>query len=233
MNALQPGSATSAMRGISVIFLLALLVCSCAVDPRSQAEADATTLQAQQDAANQEQLRKQEQERFVLEQKQHELESAQWVESWNTFVKWSMGFATVAVCVVLLSLGAGFSWASIGTGQAIANRNWVQSNIIPLDKTTRQFPAYLQSLGNGLFTLTDLNTGVVLNLDVRNSGDREMIRAAGQARIAGTVAEAARKHKGNPAGVARYSIRAAEGAIQVIRDSRMPSYSEEQNCDRE
>jgi hypothetical protein len=185
------------MQRLFITILTLFLLSACAPDPRNQADADKTRLQAEQNAADQAQAREQNKVAFDLKQKQAEQQSAEWVKSWTQYMTLSMFFATLATCAALLALGIGFSWASIGTGQAIAKAASVKANLIYLDPKTRAYPLFLQHIGRGRFTLTDMTTGQVKELDTRDPGDQALIAGVNSARLAGAVAFEARHHK-NP-----------------------------------
>lgn len=203
------------MKKITWILLLTVLFVSCAPDPRSVAEADATRIRAEQDAADQAQARQQSADAWEIEKAQREAEAGQWVESWNNFVQWGMLFATIAVCAFLGAGAVGASWAVIGIGRAAANYAMVRSNLIPLDRYTRQFPL-VNYAGHGRFFLSNPNTGGVIALDSRNSADRQMIAASGAVQYGGAIAEAARQHQADPAGVSLIAERpVVVGALET------------------
>lgn len=192
--------------------LLVVLLTSCAPDPRQAAQAQAVEMQAQQQAADAQAARAQREAEAAIKLAEAQAASEQWVESWNFFVKvWWFAFtfsASASTCVVLLALTIGLSWGMIGSGRAASQAAWVRANLIGLDKETRQFPLYLFHLGNGKFTLTDMNSGMTQTLDIRIAADRQMIAAAGAARLAGTVAYEARMAKhSDSSGVAMVGMR--------------------------
>jgi hypothetical protein len=180
------------MKKFFILALLALALVSCSPDPRMQADADATRLKSEQDAADQEQARAQDADRFAIEQDERQATSDAWVEAYNSFVTVGMAFFNLFIAVSLLGLSIGTVIALVGVGRAAANAAWVRSNIIGLDPVTRQYPLFLQRVDKGIYTLTDMNTGQVRRLDIRDNGDRQMIAAANALRLAGTVAHAAR-----------------------------------------
>jgi len=172
---------------------------ACGPDPRAMAQADATRIQAQVAVADAQVARAQRVAEAAITLDEKKAASAQWVESWNFFVKtWWFCFtisASMSSGLALLALTIAFSWGAIGIGRATGQAAWVRANLIAMDQQTRQFPIYIQHIGNGKFTLTDMNTGMVQPLDIRNAADRQLIAAAGAVRLAGAVAHEARLAK--------------------------------------
>jgi hypothetical protein len=197
-----------ARAGLVVVIVLVMLGLSgCGPDPRNQASADATRLQAEQAARDQVAAREQAAAREALKLQEAQAASQQWTESWNFFVRmWWFAFtfsASSSTVIVLLAVTVGLSWGFVGSGRAASQAAWVRANLIGLDKDTRQYPLYLFHLGNGKFTLTDMNTGMTQPLDIRIAADRQMIAAAGAVRLSGAVAyEARMAGKSDSAGVA-------------------------------
>jgi len=198
-------------------FILALV--SCSPDPRNQADADRTRLQAQQAAADQAQARRQQQVTYDLQHAQAQQVSDKWVKGVNTFITVWMISATLGAVVATIATATGWSFAAVGLGRAVAQAAQVRANLIPLDPETRAYPLYLQHVGNGRFTLTDMTSGQVKFLDVRDSGHRQLINGVNAARLAGTVAYESRHHKNQPAGV----FGAAQNAPQVIEMIEAPN----------
>jgi hypothetical protein len=188
-----------------LLALFVVLVSACAPDPRTVAEAEATRLQAQQLAADQAQARAQQAQTYELNHAEAEAHKVQRVAAYNLFVGWSIRFAIFAVCFTLAGLGIGAGLGAgigaAGIGRAVANAAMVRSNLIYMDKNTRQFPL-IQYAGKGFLSLTDINTGDTRLLNTRIAADRQLIAAAGAVRLAGMVAYEARHHKSDPAGVA-------------------------------
>lgn len=187
---------------ILICVFLAFGLAACADDPRNVADANATTLKAQQDAFDQQQARDQKsaEEQLLLEQKK--AQSQQWIESWNFYVRWSMVFITIGTAIVILSTSTGASWALIGIGRAASFAAALRARQIPLDPDTGSFPA-LTYEGHGIVALTDLNTGLTVKLDTRNEADRQLIAGSMALRLGGVVSRNARlAKKGDAAGVA-------------------------------
>jgi len=182
---------------VFVVFLILIagLLTGCAPDPRNLADADRTRLEAEQAAADQVQTRQQQQKTFDLEHAQAQQVSDQWVKSVRTFITVWMIAATIGATVATVATGIGWSVAAIGAGRATAQAAMVRANLIALDPKTRAYPLFLQHIGQGKFTLTDMTTGQVKQLDVRDSGDRLLIQGVNRARLAGAVAYEARHAK--------------------------------------
>lgn len=189
------------MRIVILSLVIGLLLAGCATDPRNIAEAEQIRLEAQADARARAQELAQQQRQFELHQAQAEAVSDQLTESWMGFIRW-VGYALTAAAVVfVLAAAVGLSVGTVGAGRAAGELAHVRANLIPLDVKTRQYPLYLQHIGHGRFTLTDANTGQVKMLDVRDSGDRQLIATAGAVRLSGAVAYEARRSR-DPEGVA-------------------------------
>ena len=88
-------------QNLVMVGLLAVCLATCAPDPRNQADADATRLLAEQDAADQQQAREQAARVFSVELAEREQVSAQWVRSRQEFIRWSMLAATMALSLAL------------------------------------------------------------------------------------------------------------------------------------
>lgn len=186
---------------IILLMLTVLLLAACAPDPRSVAEADATTRQSQEEALDAQQARNQEAVRFALQQRQAEELSAEWIKAWSSFVTVFMWTATISAVIGLLALATGFSFMAVNTGRAVGQAALVKANLIYMDKNTRAYPLFLQHTGQGKFTLTDMTTGLIRELDIRDKGHRDLIAGANMARLAGVVAFEARHHRTDPGGV--------------------------------
>lgn len=188
--------------------LLALVLSSCAPDPRREAQAYQIREAADQDALNQAQDRAQDKEvhaleveRLQVEQGHREATAARWRAALNVgidVVKW---FAIAAVCYSLLSVAQAVSRGSRGLAEALVRAAEVRANLIALDPKTRQYPLLVQPLGRGKFAALNPNTNSVLMLDVRSEPDRRMIQAMGAVQYAGALASEARQAN-DPSGVA-------------------------------
>lgn len=184
------------------VFLL--LVSACAPDPRDQAEATQIIMEAEQDAANQVQERQQEADTYTQELLERQATSETRIKAIQMITRSSSIAGSIAVFITIIAAGIGFGWAFIGSGKAAARFATVRANILPLDKETRSFPALLSYAGHGRYTLTDPNSGATHYLDTRNAPDRQLISILGAVRLAGVVAQEARKSS-DPAGLAVYN----------------------------
>lgn len=200
------------MNKILLLALFALILAACAADPRNEAEAYSTRLQAEQTAQDTAQARTQAAAIFELQQTERAATSKAWAQAWANFLTVAMWAATAGSVAALLAVAAGVSFAVVNTGRAVGQAALVRANLIYMDPQTRSYPFYLQHIGNGKFTLTDMATGQVKQLDISDRGHRQLIAGANIARLAGTVAHEARHHKTDPAGV----WLAAENSRQLI-----------------
>jgi len=186
-----------------VASLLILIMAACSPDPRDQAEAEQIVMEAEQNAADQEQERQQAAETYALELQEKQATSASRVQAIQTITKVTSIAGAIGLAVVILSAGFGFGLAFVGSGKAAARLAMVRANTLPLDKVTRSFPAVFSYVGRGRYTLTDPNSGATHFLDTRNEPDRQLISVLGAVRLAGVVAQEARKSS-DPAGLAVY-----------------------------
>lgn len=169
----------------AVLLALALLT-SCAPDPRNQADAERTRIQAEQAAADQAQARAQQQAEWDLKQTAREQVLAEWVASTKEFIAWWMKAALVSSILVTLGLGVGTTIGVIGLGRGVAKAAEFRATWVPLDVKTGNYPA-IQYAGHGHFFVADLNTGQVLQLDTAVAADRQMVASAMKLRLAGVV----------------------------------------------
>lgn len=185
-----------------IIFSVAILagLTACQPDPRKQAQALEIQSKAEQEALNAAQTREQSEaanaiylQELALQQQHREVAALEWEAGLNNMIRYGFIFATIGVCISLLAVAVSFSQASLGIAKATVRLADVRANLIYLDRTTRQFPAFLQYIGNGKYSLTDINDGSTLFLDTRNEADRQKIQGAMNARYAGVIAEKAQK----------------------------------------
>ncbi len=196
------------MKRIYPILFLIVLITACAPDPRKGAQAFEITTNAQQEALNSEQARQHNEQlnaiqlqELQLKQQQLEATSQQRIAAWKRLLKWGSKALTAGVMVFVITLALSLSYGSLGIAKAKVRAAEVQANLIRLDPVTRQFPALLQYVGKGKFTLTNMNVNATLALDTRNEADRQMIATAGATQIAGVMTQEAAK-SADPAGVA-------------------------------
>ena len=191
------------------VFSLAVLILSaCATDPRNAADAYQTRMEADQAAKDSQQARAQEQalNEIAIQDAQREqaikdagLAKAQ--EAYGWMVYWGGIALTLTIVSAVISVGVGASFAIVGSGRAAAQAAMVRANLVYLDKSTGQFPQLIQYVGNGKYSLTDMNDHSTLMLDTRNEPDRVAIRGAIAVRHALVMANAASK-SADPTGVA-------------------------------
>jgi hypothetical protein len=203
------------MKRLLPILFLILVMSACAPDPRREAEAYQIKSQADQDALNQSQQRQHSEdvhaveiqalqvqqtiraEELRVEQELREATAREMQNGTNRMIKYGFIFGTFALCTLFVSVSYGF----VGVARAQVRAAEVKANLIPLDSVTRQFPALLQYVGKGKYSLTNLNVNGTLMLDTRNDADRQMIATAGATQIAGVIASEAAKSN-DAAGVA-------------------------------
>lgn len=188
-------------KALTFTFLLIWLV-ACQPDPRKDAQAFATRIEAEQDALNQEQNRQHAEqaqqiylEQLKVEQAHREATAAEWRAGLNMVIHYGSIFATIAVCLMLVAFGISFSWTSIGIAKAAARGAFVKANLIYLDPKTRQFPLLVQHIHGSIYLGWNPNTGEIKRLDENNPADRQMIATAGATQYAGVIAQEARQSK--------------------------------------
>ena len=192
------------MKRFLIILLLLMFITACSPDPRKEAEAYATRIQADQDALNQQQTREHTEEVYDLQMQQAQLEQGhraaiaqEWRNGLNTMLHIGFWFATAALCFTIFmtarSVNTAVSIASEGLATAMVRRAEVRANLIPLNPKTRLFDGYLQYLGQGRYAALNLNTNSVLLLDTRSEPDRQMIQTMGAVQYAGALAQEARQ----------------------------------------
>jgi hypothetical protein len=192
---------------IVVLFFL-LVTTSCAPDSLKDAKAYKIRVQADQQVLDAEQTRAQQIELdaiAVQDAKRAQIIKDAGVENAKqasaSIAYWGGLALTLSVVMVVLSIGAGSSWAIVGSGKAIARAAIVKANLIYLDKATGQFPLVLEYVGKGVYSLTDPNAKFTLMLNSRNPADRMMIQASAAIRHVGVLSSAASRSQ-DPAGMA-------------------------------
>jgi len=200
---------------IILTLLLLLLLSSCAPDPRDVADANRTTVMAAQDAADRVQARAQADQIFQQTQTERQATDQSRTQALNRLYQWGGVALAVAVCMALIGIGGGISWAGISAGRAAARMTEIRASLIPLEKSG-QYPLIMNYLGHGRFSLANPNTESVVMLDTRNRSDRQLIASSGAVELAGVLAEAARKSQ-DPASVAMIQP-AVIGAEVLLRN---------------
>jgi hypothetical protein len=170
---------------VSLLAMLALTVISaCTPDPRKEAQAYATRSEADQSALTQTQQRQQSQDLHAIEMQQKQLEQQkreatklEWIAAAKRII--NAGGYVMAVCVGVIIIYATITIKNtmIGIGNATVMKAEITANLIHLD-TNGQFPALIQRMGGGKWSLTDLNTKTTMLLDVRNNPDAQLVAGA-------------------------------------------------------
>lgn len=191
-----------------LVIFTALTLTACAGDPRNEADAYETRILAEQAALDAAQARSHQARLDALELADAEqtlqvrtANQAQAAQTLGWVIRYGGMALTVSAVMVSLAAGAGLSAAMIEGGRAAGRAANVRANLIPLDRTTGQYPALIQYLGNGRYSLTDANTHTTLELDTRNEPDRAMVAGAMAVRHALVMSAAAARSK-SPEGVA-------------------------------
>ena len=197
------------MRKLLLWMFLVMTLAACAPDPRDVADAYATTIQADQSAADAELARIEKQRQADYEAQRKEAAAAEVDAGIKTFV----GYATFAAVLVLIAFAVSLSimLRDIGRGAGLAavTAMDLKARLIPLDPVTRQYPLLLQSIGKGQFSLTNPNTDSVLILDTRKDADRLMILSMARTQATGSLAREARLSL-QPGEVSRIDLSALE-----------------------
>lgn len=194
------------MRISIYIMFLILALTACAPDPRKEADAYATRIQAEQDALNSEQARLHNEDLHViqlqeqvLEQGHREATKQEWRAGLNTMIRWGFGFGTFALCLVLVGAAVSSVYSAMGTAKAMVHMANVKANLIYLDPATHQFPLFHHVHGDR-FAMHNPNDGSVVMLDLSQAADRQKIAGANATQMAGEIANQARQSS-DPAGV--------------------------------
>ena len=195
------------MKKVLPIILLLILVSACAPDPRKEAEAYATRIEADQNALNSEQNRQHaeqlhqfELQRRAMDQENQKAIQSQWQLALNRAIWGGSITLIIVVCFSVVSVTRTINQTVEGVGAAFVRRADVGANLIPLDRVTRQFPLFIQHVHGDKYALHNPNAGSVVMLDVSNPADRQMIATSGATQIAGVIAQEARQST-DPAGV--------------------------------
>ena len=175
--------------------ILLCLLAGCAGDPRNQADAYATRLLADQEAADQAQEREQDEVTFAMANSVDEALQAERIAAREKLIRWTSIFGTFGICMVILATAGGYSLAALATGKALAQASMTRAGLIGLSEKTRQYPLLLHRMpdGNGLYTLTNPNNGQVLRIDLKKEPDRQMVAAMNTVQFAGVLAREGRR----------------------------------------
>ena len=195
------------MKQLLPTILLVMLISACAPDPRKEAEAYATRIEADQNALNSEQNRQHaeqlhqfELQRRAMDQENQKAIQSQWQLALNRAIWGGSITLIIVVCFSVVSVTRTINQTVEGVGAAFVRRADVGANLIPLDRVTRQFPLFIQHVHGDKYALHNPNAGSVVMLDVSNPADRQMIATSGATQIAGVIAQEARQST-DPAGV--------------------------------
>lgn len=193
---------------VFIFSVMLFILSACGADPRNEADAYQTRIEADQAALSAAQVRAQEQAMNEIANQDAQREQAikdaglaKAQEAYGWIVYWGGIALTLTIVSAVISVGVGASYAIVGSGRAAAQAAMVRANLVYLDKSTGQFPQLIQYVGNGKYSLTDMNDHSTLMLDTRNEPDRVAIRGAIAVRHALVMANAASK-SADPTGVA-------------------------------
>lgn len=213
------------LSGLIGLICLLMLATGCAPDPRKDAQAEQTRIEANQSALDAEQLR------AVKEREEADAaaRAAWWRAVWNEalstakfmgkiFVSAVSLSATASLCIVLVFGGWSVKNTVDGMGKAFVQRAELSASLIHMDAKTRTFPAlFTVSEVAGRRILTVLATGQKLLMDEStNPADPRLIAALAQVSTAGVLADAARNGKADAAGLAMIqpTVIDLEGAVR-------------------
>jgi len=189
------------MRKTIILFMFLLTACA---PQKIMAEADAYKTRAEADQAvldsQQERAQKSALDAITLQETEREqaIKDAGLTEAKEMYV-WAVNWIGLTVMLVLMyvivSVGRGVSFAVEGVGQAAARKAMLQANLIYLDAKTGNFPQLIEYLGNGRYSLTDMNDKSTRFLDTRNEPDRMAVQGAIAVRHALVMSAAASRSK--------------------------------------
>jgi len=193
----------------TILFLVvAMALFSCAPTPQDVADAEATSsesrqgeldaIQAREQKIKMDAIQVQEAER-AQEIKDAGLENAKKI--YSAIIYWGGITLVIVLMYVIVSVGKGLNIAIEGAAHAIARAAIVKANLIYLDPKTGQFPQLLEYLGDGNYSLTDMNDHSTLLLNTHNEPDKIAVRGALAVRHALVMSNAASRSK-DPTGVA-------------------------------
>lgn len=183
-------------RKVIIALILSLLISSCAVDPRKQAQADATRIAAEQSARDAEQRRQFEADDHAQTMQDREAIQSEWQAAWNAVIRTGALFAQFAVMLWLIGLGVAGPWAMAATMKAYSTyaqrRAETLADLIPLDPKTHAFPILPIRIGRDIVALANPNDNSVLLFDEKNPADRAKVQMMANVLFAGELARNAR-----------------------------------------
>ena len=175
--------------------LLVLLLAGCGVDPRKDAIAEKTRIEANTAALDAEQARAIEKQ----EADQKAAQAAWWRAVWDSALETGKAVMKVAVrfigysfamsvsvalmgfCFVMLRTSHGIGLAAVAKAETLAG-------LIHMDKNTRTYPAFRDVKQiHGTKFIAMLETGGVMRLDAAKDADRQMIAAWAQTAAIGAA----------------------------------------------
>lgn len=190
------------MKRIYALIFLIFVLSACTPDPRRQAEADAMREATNQKRLDAEQARSQRDDlnaAQVADARRNAAVKDAALEDAKIVARWMTRFAGAALiftlCFTVVSVGQAARKAVLGMGEAAARAAMVRANLIYLDPKTGNYPALLEYVGNGRYSMTDMNTKTTMLLDTRNDPDRLMVRGAMAVRHVGVLSSNAAKSK--------------------------------------
>jgi len=196
------------MKRLILLLFLFVMMTACAPDPRKEAEAYTTKIQADQAALDAQQNRTHIEglyqfqiQQLAMDEQDRKAWQVQWQLAMNRAI-W-LGSLTIIICAcfAIISVTRTTNKTIAGIGTALIRRADVAANLIKLDKITRQFPLFIQHVHGDKYVLHNPNVGSVVMLDTNKEPDRQLIATAGATQIAGVIAQEARQST-DPAGVA-------------------------------
>jgi hypothetical protein len=184
------------------LIVLSIILIGCR-QPVKEARGYAIRQRAQQAAADQEARRAYSEASGEIRLRESEATSDDRIAARERFIWWSSLAAVFSVAILTLALVSGTSYTVIGASRAMVTqfRLKAQTNLIALDKGTRQFPLIAAYAGKGIIHLHNPNTGGVYTIDTRQPPDAQMIAGASLTQCSGAIAQEAKGSR-DPSGVA-------------------------------
>lgn len=203
------------MKRFLIFTIFIVFLAGCAPDPRRAAEADkiyaeadAIRVQTERSAISAAEGQRLQAElnniQLADEKRKQQVKDAALanMKLWSGRIAWVSGIAlSLAVVLVICSVAQAARITITGLGEATARAAMVKANLVYLDQKTGQYPVLLEYVSKGVYSMTDINTGITLMLDTRNEPDRLMIQTAGAVRHVGVLASHAERSN-DPTGVA-------------------------------
>lgn len=185
---------------VNLILAVFLLLAGCAPDPRNEAEAYAMMSQADQEAADAAVMRQMTASGELQRQAEEMATADSRIEARSRIIRY--GSAILVIMMAGLAAATIYVYASHlapGLASAAVTAADLRARLMPLDHKTRQYPLLMQPQGDGKITLTNANTGLVLELETGQCADRQMVAASAQVQAIGLVADASVQAKATAA----------------------------------